>query len=104
MGLDYVLDLIGELEVAPTFPVGKSFSLATKASQLKSRRHNLNPDNINYHKFDFSNNWRFHDTSQLSVSSDASVARASLAHAIKGNEYAAGMGAEIAANPLGRPG
>jgi hypothetical protein len=45
MGYDYVLDLISEMEIAPAFPVCKSFFLVTsdrsKVSSSSQRRKSL---------------------------------------------------------------
>lgn len=81
MGHDYVLDLISEMEIAPAFPVCKSFFLVTSdeaSEEYSSQKRKCltaasnNPDSIY--------NW-YLDIRQSQKSKD----RASLTHAIKGN-------------------
>ncbi len=63
MGLDYALDLISEMEIVPTFPVCKSFFLFSSNNfKLNQKRKTLNSNNINAHKFDFTENWFFETT------------------------------------------
>lgn len=37
-GLDYVLDLVSEMEIAPSFPVCKSYFLVSSDSSVQSTR------------------------------------------------------------------
>ena len=47
MGNDYVLDLVSEMEIAPAFPVCKSFFLVSSMSSEEDKSCSSNPNNKN---------------------------------------------------------
>ena len=49
MGADYVLDLVSEMEIAPAFPVCKSFFLVSSDNSSKSNNNKLAQLSANGH-------------------------------------------------------